>query len=213
MAAALTGACPRCAARTLFDGWVGFAGKCRGCGLDFQSFNVGDRWNGNYRQWSFNQVPLDWRNQYGLDRNNRYYYRDGYLYASPTGKVVRMKDDGAAGNDYGYPDVFGDPPSSSDTEGPVTLFQARSVPTGVICYDASTALNFPARYDGALFVSLFGSDHPYNPLPMEVEKISKHVAKAAKLKEDDLKKVFSSNLVISAARDDETMWTLGTRRR
>ena len=42
MAAALTGACPRCSARTLFDGWVGFAAKCRGCGLDFHGFNVGD---------------------------------------------------------------------------------------------------------------------------------------------------------------------------
>jgi predicted TIM-barrel fold metal-dependent hydrolase len=42
---------------------------------------------------------------------------------------------------------------------------------------------------------LFGSDHPYNPLPMEVEKISKHVAKAAKLKPEDLKKVFADNLL------------------
>jgi predicted TIM-barrel fold metal-dependent hydrolase len=42
---------------------------------------------------------------------------------------------------------------------------------------------------------LFGSDHPYNPLPMEVEKISKHVAKAAKLKQEDLKKVFADNLL------------------
>jgi predicted TIM-barrel fold metal-dependent hydrolase len=40
---------------------------------------------------------------------------------------------------------------------------------------------------------LFGSDHPYNPLPMEVEKISKHVLKAAKLTADDLKKVFAAN--------------------
>ncbi len=40
--AALTGACPRCGARTLFTGWVKFADRCRGCGLDFSSFNVGD---------------------------------------------------------------------------------------------------------------------------------------------------------------------------
>ena len=38
----LTGACPRCAERTLFDGIVRFAPKCRACGLDFQVFNVGD---------------------------------------------------------------------------------------------------------------------------------------------------------------------------
>jgi uncharacterized protein (DUF983 family) len=42
LASALAGACPRCGARTLFDGWVRFAGKCRGCGLDFSGFNVGD---------------------------------------------------------------------------------------------------------------------------------------------------------------------------
>jgi uncharacterized protein (DUF983 family) len=26
----------------LFDGWVRFAPKCRSCGLDYSSFNVGD---------------------------------------------------------------------------------------------------------------------------------------------------------------------------
>ena len=40
--AALKGDCPRCGAHTLFAGWVGFAPKCRNCGLDFDSFNVGD---------------------------------------------------------------------------------------------------------------------------------------------------------------------------
>ena len=38
----MAGDCPRCGSRTLFDGWVKFASKCRGCGLDFDSFNVGD---------------------------------------------------------------------------------------------------------------------------------------------------------------------------
>ena len=42
VAAALRGGCPRCGAHTLFDGWVAFAPRCRGCGLDFASFNVGD---------------------------------------------------------------------------------------------------------------------------------------------------------------------------
>jgi uncharacterized protein (DUF983 family) len=41
-AAALKGDCPRCGAHGLFAGWVKFAPKCRGCGLDFDSFNVGD---------------------------------------------------------------------------------------------------------------------------------------------------------------------------
>ena len=40
--AALAGDCPRCGARTLFANWVQFASKCRSCGLDFDSFNVGD---------------------------------------------------------------------------------------------------------------------------------------------------------------------------
>ena len=40
--AAVAGDCPRCGAHTLFDGWVRFAKRCRSCGLDFDSFNVGD---------------------------------------------------------------------------------------------------------------------------------------------------------------------------
>ncbi len=40
--AALFGLCPRCGARTLFDGVASFAPRCRACGLDFSSFNVGD---------------------------------------------------------------------------------------------------------------------------------------------------------------------------
>jgi uncharacterized protein (DUF983 family) len=42
LTSALRGDCPRCGARTLFDGWVRFAPKCGSCGLDFSSFNVGD---------------------------------------------------------------------------------------------------------------------------------------------------------------------------
>ena len=39
---ALTGACPRCGEGTMFAGWVRFADRCRACGLDYSSFNVGD---------------------------------------------------------------------------------------------------------------------------------------------------------------------------
>jgi uncharacterized protein (DUF983 family) len=42
LAAAIKGDCPRCGAHTLFDGWVRFASRCRSCGLDLDSFNVGD---------------------------------------------------------------------------------------------------------------------------------------------------------------------------
>jgi uncharacterized protein (DUF983 family) len=40
--AAIAGDCPRCGAHTLFSGWVRFADRCRACGLEFGSFNVGD---------------------------------------------------------------------------------------------------------------------------------------------------------------------------
>jgi uncharacterized protein (DUF983 family) len=40
--AALFGLCPRCGARTLFDGPIKFADHCRACELDISKFNVGD---------------------------------------------------------------------------------------------------------------------------------------------------------------------------
>ena len=40
--AALSGLCPRCGAKTLFASVVAFAPRCRACGLEFSSFNVGD---------------------------------------------------------------------------------------------------------------------------------------------------------------------------
>ena len=40
--AALRGVCPRCGNAPMFRGLAGFQPKCRACGLDFSSFNVGD---------------------------------------------------------------------------------------------------------------------------------------------------------------------------
>jgi uncharacterized protein (DUF983 family) len=40
--AALFGLCPKCGAKTLFDGPIKFADHCRACALDFSKFNVGD---------------------------------------------------------------------------------------------------------------------------------------------------------------------------
>ena len=40
--ACIMGLCPKCASRTLFDGPVKFARRCRFCGLDLNRFNVGD---------------------------------------------------------------------------------------------------------------------------------------------------------------------------
>jgi uncharacterized protein (DUF983 family) len=39
---ALKGLCPRCGKPTLFASWIRFADRCRDCGLDFSTFNVGD---------------------------------------------------------------------------------------------------------------------------------------------------------------------------
>lgn len=39
---AAKGLCPRCGARTLFDGPIKFSPKCSSCGLDLEQFNVGD---------------------------------------------------------------------------------------------------------------------------------------------------------------------------
>ena len=41
-AAAFQGLCPNCGARTLFAGLARFASRCRGCGLEFERYNVGD---------------------------------------------------------------------------------------------------------------------------------------------------------------------------
>ena len=40
--AALFGLCPRCGSKTLFQGPVRFADRCRVCALDFTRFDVGD---------------------------------------------------------------------------------------------------------------------------------------------------------------------------
>src|SRR3569623_2226004 len=40
--AALFGLCPRCGAKTLFEGPVKFADHCRACSLELSKFNVGD---------------------------------------------------------------------------------------------------------------------------------------------------------------------------
>lgn len=42
LTAAARGLCPRCGNPTLFSGLISFAPRCRACGLDYASFNVGD---------------------------------------------------------------------------------------------------------------------------------------------------------------------------
>ncbi|KKC26714.1 DUF983 domain-containing protein [Sphingomonas sp. SRS2] len=40
--AAIRGLCPRCGTPGLFASFLRFADLCRGCGLDYRAFNVGD---------------------------------------------------------------------------------------------------------------------------------------------------------------------------
>lgn len=62
----------------------GLLKKNNGCmprGQFKKMYNRGQRYPGNYgSQWSYNQIPYDLRSRYDLDRSNRYYYGDGYLY-------------------------------------------------------------------------------------------------------------------------------------
>ena len=62
----------------------GLRKKDNGCmppGQARKRWNTGQRWNDSYgTRWSYNQIPYDWRQQYNLDPNDRYYYRDGYVY-------------------------------------------------------------------------------------------------------------------------------------
>jgi len=62
----------------------GLAKKHNGCqppGQARKRYNVGQRWSGNYgTNWSYNQIPYEWRQRYNLSASDRYYYRDGYVY-------------------------------------------------------------------------------------------------------------------------------------
>ena len=42
LSVAIKGQCPHCGQATLFANWVRFASRCSSCGLNFDSFNVGD---------------------------------------------------------------------------------------------------------------------------------------------------------------------------
>ena len=44
-------------------------------------YRSGQRFPRNYGNlWSYNQIPYDLRQRYNFDRNDRYYYGDGYVY-------------------------------------------------------------------------------------------------------------------------------------
>jgi hypothetical protein len=62
----------------------GLAKKGNGCmppGQAKKLYSVGDRYRRNFgTTWGYNQIPDYLRNQYDFDRDDRYYYNQGYLY-------------------------------------------------------------------------------------------------------------------------------------
>jgi hypothetical protein len=62
----------------------GLAKKHNGCmppGQAKKLYRIGQRYPRNYGNlWSYNQIPYDLRQQYDFNRNDRYYYGDGYVY-------------------------------------------------------------------------------------------------------------------------------------
>lgn len=73
----------------------GLAKKNTGCmppGKFKKLYSTGQRYPGTYGSlWNYNQIPLDLRSQYNLDRSNRYYYGDGYLYqVDPRTRLIEQ---------------------------------------------------------------------------------------------------------------------------
>jgi len=71
----------------------GLAKKNNGCmppGQARKLYRTGQRFPLGYgNAWSYNQIPYDLRRRYDLDRNNRYYYGDGYIYGvDPHTRVI-----------------------------------------------------------------------------------------------------------------------------
>jgi hypothetical protein len=62
----------------------GLAKKHNGCmppGLAKRYYNVGQHYSSSYgSRWNYSQIPYDMRQHYRLSSNDRYYYRDGYIY-------------------------------------------------------------------------------------------------------------------------------------
>ena len=66
--------------------------ECMPPGQHKKLFNVGQRLPRGYNAYtSYNRIPYDLRRQYGLDRDDRYIYRDHYLYrVDPKTMVVEQ---------------------------------------------------------------------------------------------------------------------------
>ena len=73
----------------------GLAKKNNGCmppGQARKLYNVGQRFPRSYGdRWSYNQIPYDLRQQYGLNPYGNYYYGDGYLYrVDPKTQLIQQ---------------------------------------------------------------------------------------------------------------------------
>jgi len=62
----------------------GLAKKHNGCmppGQAKKLYNVGQRYDRSHGyRWTYAQIPTHLRSRYSFDRDDRYYYRNGYLY-------------------------------------------------------------------------------------------------------------------------------------
>ena len=87
---------------------------------------------------------------------------DGRLYATDNGPdLVRGNDESLVytppdelnlvieGADYGYPEIFGQPPAWSNSVGPIAYLPANGAVTGIVCYEGN---QFPDEFTGGLFI-------------------------------------------------------------
>jgi hypothetical protein len=62
----------------------GLAKKHNGCmppGQARKMYNSGQRYDRHHGyRWSYTQIPTELRSRYRFDRDDRYYYRNGYIY-------------------------------------------------------------------------------------------------------------------------------------
>jgi putative membrane-bound dehydrogenase-like protein len=63
------------------------------------------------------------------------------------------------GKDYGFPNYFGIPPQESGTMPPLVTLPDHSAPAGIVMYEGD---NFPEKYEGQLFVSLWARGEIYS---------------------------------------------------
>ena len=73
----------------------GLRKKNNGCmppGQIRKLYRTGQRFPSSYGNlWSYNQLPYALRQRYDLDRSNRYYYGDGYLYqVDPRTRLIEQ---------------------------------------------------------------------------------------------------------------------------